>query len=145
MSTASATDIVKYLGSMSSMLSKGDRTASGETDDKTPEELPQKEGMAALSTDGRAIANAVFTSVHAKMPAELLAMSDAYDATQACTRMAKLYNRDRKDFYDLASRDLDTRKSRLAYKQGLILAMLSETKEAKAAQITAEAQTTTEG
>ena len=73
MSTASATDIVKYLGSMSSMLSKGDRTASGETDDKTPEELPQKEGMAALSTDGRAIANAVFTSVHAKMPAELLA------------------------------------------------------------------------
>lgn len=88
MSIASATDIVKYLGSMSSMLSKGDRTASGETDDKTPEELPQKEGMAALSTDGRAIANAVFTSVHAKMPAELLAMSDAYDATQACTRMA---------------------------------------------------------
>lgn len=59
--------------------------------------------------------------------------------------MAKLYNRDRKDFYDLASRDLDTRKSRLAYKQGLILAMLSGTKEAKAAQITAEAQTTTEG
>ena len=135
MSIASATDIVKYLGSMSSMLSKGDRTASGETDDKTPEELPQKEGMA----------NAVFTSVHAKMPAELLAMSDAYDATQACTRMARLYNRDRKDFYDLASRDLDTRKSRLAYKQGLILAMLSGTKEAKAAQITAEAQTTTEG
>lgn len=138
MSIASPIDIVKYLGAMSSMLSKGDRTAAGETDDKTPEEAPQKEGMQALSTDGRTIANAVFTSVHAKMPAELLAMANAYDTTQACTRMAKLYSRARKDFYDLASRDLDTRKSRIAYKQGLILAMLKNSQKAKEAQITEE-------
>jgi len=136
MSIASPMDIVKYLGSMSSMLSKGDRTAAGETDDKTPDEAPQKEGMNALSTDGRTIANAVFTSVHAKMPAELLAMGNAYDTTQSCTRMAKLYNRSRKDFYDIAARDLETRKSRLAYKQGLILAMLSGIEEVRDAQST---------
>jgi len=50
--------------------------------------------------------------------------------------MAKLYNRSRKDFYDIAARDLETRKSRLAYKQGLILAMLSGIEEVRDAQIT---------
>lgn len=138
MSIASPTDIVKYLGAMSSMLSKGDRTASGETDDKTPDESPQRSGMSALSTDGRNIANAVFTATHAKMPAELLAMANAYETTQACTRMARLYSRARKDFYDISAVDLETRKSRIAYKQGLVLAMLQNSKKAKEAQITEE-------
>lgn len=109
--------ILKYLSGVGGLLVKGSNTAGGKTDDKTPDEPAQTKAMASMSTDARKIANAAFSMATLRTPAELLATGDAYDVTQACTRIAKVYAFTRSDYYAQAKRDLETRRKRLALKQ----------------------------
>ena len=133
MSTA-LSDITGYFGELTSMLNKGQQTASGSTDDKDPGGSSQVSGLAALTTDARSVANRIFTSGLAKLPAELLAMGDTYDTTQACSRIAKVYSAGRDSFYEAAKGNTDIMKSRLEYKQSLATTMARASQAPKEAQ-----------
>lgn len=110
------TDLIKYYSAMLGALLKGDDTAAGKTDDKTPEKPGQAQVVMSLETDARKIANTVFSRGVPVIPADALSFSDIYDASQSCTRIAKLYSMTRKDFYNQAAKDKKVRDKRLALK-----------------------------
>jgi len=126
--------ILAYVGATTSLLQKGENTAGGETADKTPDQPSQTEGVSAVQTDARKFANAVFARGMAKIPAEMLAMGDMYDMTQALTRISRLYDLKREDFYKEATRELEIRKTRLAYKQSIAVSAVHASEQPKEAQ-----------
>lgn len=122
--TSLAKDSIEYLGGQKANLDIQDKTAGGDTADKHEGEPTQTDMINAGSTDARKIANVVFSGGKLRLPCELLACGDVYDATQSYTRMNKLYAMTREDFYSQASAALQTRQNRLSRKQSLVASFL---------------------
>jgi len=127
-------EVMAYIGASTSVLQKGESTAGGDTDDKTPDQPGQSAAVASMATDARKIANTVFGGGTLKIPAEVMVMGDMYDITQAQTRLTKLYNFSREDFYRQATESLEPRKTRLAYKQALIMGVIKDVETPRDAQ-----------
>lgn len=121
-----------YAGGQLANLSKADKTAAGETDDKEPDSPGQRELIDAGSTDAREAANIVFTG-NLRVPAELMAAGVFYDMTQSYTRINAIYAMTRESYYSQAETEVKTRKNRLQHKQEIIANCVRLSEEPKKA------------
>lgn len=124
---------IEYSGGQIANLTKADKTAEGITDDKEPDQPSQLTQIGSGSTDAREAANILFAA-KVRIPAEIMAVGDFYDATQAYTRINDIYAMTREDYYKQANAAVETRKNRLKYKQTLISNCIRLSEEPKKAQ-----------
>lgn len=112
---------VAYLDALAATVVAGEQTACG---------MPRGKGLdiAFLQTEAASIANDIFPPRTARLPATAMAVAEAYDVTQAGTRIAKLYALGRTEFYAQSVADLDTRIRRYETLKAIIVGALTMAK-----------------
>ena len=121
-------EAIDYLAGQAANVSKETDTADGNTDDKSG--TSQYSLIKAGSTDARTIANDTFKP-EIRIPALVIAGEDVYDVTQSYTRINKLYDMTRANFYEQSKNAGDIRKKRLEHKQKLIASCVRQSEEPK--------------
>lgn len=124
--------IVRCLDQLADLLRRNDRTADGRADG--PPDL------ARLDVDGAELADAVFPPGVLRIPAEQIALAEAYDTTQACARLARLHAMTRAGFYRRAAEATAIRVNRLEYRKILLAGMVNACAEPRRAQSRHNAQ-----
>lgn len=111
---------------LSAIYDKNKNTSEG-NDIKEDEPL----SITSAETNGRIFANQVFPKGAIKTVMERVALADAYDATQALTRLSKAYSTTRKQYYQAAADYNSIQKQRVAYKKSLLMKSLQAIKPLK--------------
>lgn len=105
----------KYMEGLSGIFTKDKDTAQG-NDLKKEEPLT----ISQTESDGRDFANQVFQA-NSNSGLEHIVLADAYDQTQALTRLSKIYSKTRKDYYDEAIAYNKTQQQRVEHKKKYVL------------------------
>ena len=113
-----------YIDGVLAIFSKDTNTSKGE-DLKKEEPLT----IAPAETNGRLFANAAFEA-KGMSGVDKLMLSDAYDFTQAVTRLSKEYSRTRADYYKEAQEYNKIRSTRMEYKKASFTATMNVRKKA---------------
>lgn len=119
--------IVRYFDAIIAVLRANDNTAAGTTDGK-------RQSLAHLETDGAKLADAVFPPGVIRIPAEQFALGEGYDATQACTRLSRIYAATRPDYYQLARESTKVRINRLEFRKALLVGLINVSRTPRRAQ-----------
>lgn len=117
MSASPIGSIVRRLDELAALLRRNDETAAGRAG--VPPDL------ARLDVDGADLADAVFPPGVLRIPAEQIALAEAYDTTQACARLARLHAMSRADFYRRAAGATPIRVNRLEYRKILLAGLIN--------------------
>ena len=109
--------LIDYAKGCISFFSKADDTADGNTDENAEKGQSQVDQQNAKTTEAKEIANVAFSN-HS-LAAEKMVASEMYDVTQANTRINKLYNFTRKNFYDQGARETPANQNYVMYKASI--------------------------
>lgn len=85
--------------------------------------------ITSAETNGRLFANAAFQN-NTMSGVDKLVLSDAYDFTQAVTRLSKEYSKTRADYYKEAQDYNTVRSTRMEYKKASFTAAMNVRKKA---------------
>ena len=114
----------QYIDGVLAIFSKDTNTSKGE-DLKEDEPLT----ITSAETNGRLFANAAFQN-NTMSGVDKLVLSDAYDFTQAVTRLSKEYSKTRADYYKEAQEYNKVRSTRMEYKKASFTATMNVRKNA---------------
>lgn len=127
-SVQNITDLIdkfsNYIDGVLAIFSKDTNTSKGED---LKEDEPLK--ITSAETNGRLFANAAFEA-QGMNGVDKLMLSDAYDFTQAVTRLSKEYSKSRADYYKEAQEYNQVRSTRMEYKKASFTATMNVKKNA---------------
>ena len=127
-SVQNITDLIdkfsSYIDGVLAIFSKDTNTSKGED---LKEDEPLK--ITSAETNGRLFANAAFEA-QGMSGVDKMVLSDAYDFTQAVTRLSKEYSKSRADYYKEAQEYNQVRSTRMEYKKASFTATMNVKKKA---------------
>lgn len=123
-------EVIKYLKSYNDKLTEADQTAQWSIE----EDSHQPFSCDSLETSGGPVTDTVFSTNGSHIPAQIIALGEAYDAMQAADRLSKVFKTSRKDYYAQSGNDHALRGKRLSLRTTMLASTVNTAEPLRKAQ-----------
>ena len=113
--------IGSYFKKYGDTLTEADKTARWNIEGDSHEPLSVK----GLESGGEDLNAGIFSTNEGHIPAQLIAQGMAYDATQAATRLSRIYSMGRGDYYSQSGSDTSLRGSYLSMQNAMFSSIVN--------------------